>query len=107
MDRTKIIDCFARDPDGNGSFVVVAETKRGARFVLAGYIHRDEARVQQMADRIKAFGSVNLDLWIETYPRYASEAYMDEAEEAHLYATGLRAGLIGMDDIPEAFRNML
>ena len=104
---TKIVDCFARDPDGEGHFVVVAEGKRGDRWVLAGYCHRDEARVDKMAAKVKASGSINLELWVDTYPCYGSQACEDEQAEASLYSQALSSGWIGEADVPEAFRTLL
>jgi len=107
MTRTKIISAFPRDPDGEGFFGVIAENKRGNRWALAGYFHRDEARVAKLAADVQAFGSINLDHWVETYPCYGSQACEDEQAEASHYAQALSSGMIREDDVPEAFRTLL
>lgn len=104
---TKIIEASAVDIQGDGRYVVVAETSNGARFILAGYAHRDADRVAAMAAKVQAKGSINADLWIDHWPRYGSAAYEDESGEAFMYAEGIRHGLIAEADVPDNIRTLL
>jgi hypothetical protein len=103
----KIIEAGAVDLQGNGYYSVVAETASGSRFILAGYAHRNADRVAALAAKVQAFGKINADLWLDHHPRYGSEAYEAESAEAHMYADGLRSGMIGEGDVPDNIRTLL
>ncbi len=92
MNAIKIASAHCAERDRKGFWNVVAQTKRGERFILTGYAVNDEMRADKMAHRVSAKGVIDLRYWVETYPEYGSDAYMDEAEQAHEAAEMIRAG---------------
>jgi hypothetical protein len=87
-------------------FDIVAETSRGARYILRG-LFVDEAATDYLAAKVRAFGSIDPDKWTEFYPVYGSDAWADEDAEAQPYRVAVQAGFMHEDDVPEAFQAIL
>jgi len=60
-----------------------------------------------MAARVTAEGSINAELWLDHYPRYGSEAYEAQSEEAYMAAQMIRAGHAHEGDFADSIRTLL
>jgi hypothetical protein len=92
---------------GDGYNQVLAETADGQRFILSGFSHRDLDRVEAMAKRVRDRGYINLAHWVETWPRYGSDAFLNEEAEAGMWASAIRDGFANEADVPDNLRTLL
>lgn len=105
-ERVVIDTCYSGEGDLRHTWSVVAETARGERFVHR-HLFTSEAAARALARKVGAAGSIDPNLWGETYPIYGSLAWADEDAEAMPYRLGVRAGFIREEDVPEAYQAIL
>lgn len=79
-------------------FTVLAETSRGERYVLVNRVFSTEERADAFAAKVATKGDIDLAFWANIYPAYGSEAYMEEAEQAHEAAEMIRGGYAHEDE---------
>ncbi len=87
-------------------FYVVATLPDGEMY-RHEHLFSQEGDAENLARKIMEHGKINLDHWHFWRTVYGSVAFEKEEAEAALYAHGLRAGHIGMDDVPDNIRTLL
>ncbi len=100
------------DFEGEGFHQVYLETPRGERF-LHNYA-LDSFKAEALAKKVKAavdakgLEALNMDHWMESdFPRYGSDAFLEQEAEAFAAANLVRSGHASEADMPTHIRTLL
>jgi hypothetical protein len=93
--------------DFDRQWIVAAETARGTVYLFADRSWDVKGRAAAFAAKVQGRGDINLDHWVYHRTIYGSEAYLEEENEAAMYAMVMRNGWGCEEDIPTNIRTLL
>jgi len=99
-------DSIAYDVSGNGHWIVQIELDTGERFDHY-HVFDTQAVADRFAAKVATAGEVNPDYWNHAFPRYGSQAFIRDENEAVSHIPMLQSGRERLEDLPRHIATLL